>query len=326
MASHSQPITIGVTLGDPAGIGAEVVVKALLHMGDLPQAQFVVFGDRDLFLSAASLCGDKALAVEDRIADFRDEGRKVAHLAGTGKASAEGGEAAAAWIMAGIQAAMQGEIAALVTAPISKLALKMAGYHWPGHTEMLQEKTGAARAVMMMAGGGLRIAMVTTHVAVSALPQAITIEGILSTIAITADAMKRFFGCAEPKIGVCGLNPHAGERGRFGDEEKKVIRPAIERARQAGIEAFGPVAGDVIFRLALGGEYDAVVAMFHDQATIPVKLLAFETGVNVTLGLPIIRTSPDHGTAYDIAGKGCADERSMVQAIRLAARMAAKNA
>jgi len=310
MGSPERRLRIALTLGDPGGIGPEIISKALSRADVRELGKFVVFGQ-------------KALIEAD--VEVSDAGHPVpAEAAHTHRPTADGGRASVAWILAAIEAAQSGDVDAVVTAPISKEAMKLGGHSWPGHTEILKEKTGAERAVMTMVGGGLRVALVTTHMAVADVPAALTREDIHDTTTITDNALRRYFGCRAPRIAVCALNPHAGESGMFGDEDEEVIAPAIESARAQGVDCTGPVPADVVFHQALKGNYDAVVAMYHDQGTIPVKLLAFETGVNVTLGLPIIRTSPDHGTAYDIAGQGIADPGSMVEAIRLAASMAAR--
>ncbi|NOZ19486.1 MAG: 4-hydroxythreonine-4-phosphate dehydrogenase PdxA [Planctomycetes bacterium] len=297
MGSPEPRPTIGITLGDPGGIGPEVVDKALSDKAIRKLAKFIVFG--------------------------RDAETPIPQkLTSTHEPTADGGEMAVGWILAAIAAAMSGDIDAIVTAPISKEAIHLAGYNWPGHTEILKEKTGAERAVMTMVGGGLRVALATTHVAIAKLSSALKKDDVADTIRVTDRGMREYFGFDPPRIAVCGLNPHAGERGMFGWEEAEIIAPAMEAVRREGIDTEGPVPADVVFHQALKGKFDAVVAMYHDQATIPVKLLAFERGVNVTLGLPIIRTSPDHGTAFDIAGKGIADPGSMIEAIRLAADMA----
>ena len=198
----------------------------------------------------------------------------------------------------------------------------MAGYTWPGHTELLAEKFGAPEVAMMFAGGPFRVVLVTIHVALVEAIRSLTRAGILSACRLGALAIKRWFGVEMPRLGVCGLNPHAGEAGRFGHEEREIIGPAVEEANARGIAAFGPVPADTAFHQAMAGRFDLVVAMYHDQGLIPLKLIAFDEAVNVTLGLPIIRTSVGHGTAYDIAGRGIASPRSMIAAIRLAARMA----
>jgi 4-hydroxythreonine-4-phosphate dehydrogenase len=310
MGSPERRLRIALTLGDPGGIGPEIISKALSKSDVLELGEFVVFGQREL-IEADVEVSDAGHPVPPEAAD-------------THGPTPEGGRASVAWILAAIEAAQSGDVDAVVTAPISKEAMKLGGHSWPGHTEILKEKTGSERAVMTMVGGGLRVALVTTHMAVADVPAALTRQDIHDTTAITDDALRRYFACRAPRIAVCALNPHAGESGMFGAEDEAVIAPAIEAARAQGIDCTGPVPADVVFHQAFKGAYDAVVAMYHDQGTIPVKLLAFETGVNVTLGLPIIRTSPDHGTAYDIAGQGTADPGSMVEAIRLAASMAAR--
>jgi len=217
---------------------------------------------------------------------------------------------------------MEEHIDGIVTAPISKEAIHKAGYDWPGHTELLAARTHTKKPVMMMASDKLRVALVTTHVAMTDLPKRITRRNVLDTIMITHHDLRRYFGLRRPRIAVCGLNPHAGEAGRFGNEESRAIRPAVNKARAEGIRCDGPVPADVAFTRGCLARHDAIVAMYHDQATIPVKMTAFESGVNITLGLPIVRTSPDHGTAYDIVRKGVAHPGSMIEAIRMAARMA----
>jgi 4-hydroxythreonine-4-phosphate dehydrogenase len=265
-------------------------------------------------------------------------GEFPARLALLGRATKAGGAASVAWIECAVQMALDGRIDAVVTAPISKEAIHKAGYDWPGHTEMIAESAGVHKPVMMMVGGDsldsaqgkpfdgaqgrLRVALVTTHAAIRDLPGLVTRKNVLETIRIVDHDLKQRFGLRKPAIGVCGLNPHAGEAGLFGTEEKKAIAPAIRQARGEGIACDGPIPADGAFTPKLRARYDAFVAMFHDQACIPVKMLAFDSGVNVTLGLPIIRTSPDHGTAYDIVRTGTANPGSMVAAILLAAEMA----
>ena len=243
-------------------------------------------------------------------------------LALKGKPTAVGGEAAVQWIECATRHAMEGQVDGIVTAPISKQAIHKAGYDWPGHTELLAAKTSTRKPVMMMASDKLRVALVTTHVAMADLPRIITRRNVLDTIRITHHDLRRYFDLRRPRIAVCGLNPHAGEAGKFGKEESRAIRPAVNKARAEGIRCDGPVPGDVAFTPGCLARHDAIVAMYHDQATIPVKMTAFESGVNITLGLPIVRTSPDHGTAYDIVRKGVAHPGSMIEAILMAARMA----
>jgi 4-hydroxythreonine-4-phosphate dehydrogenase len=235
--------------------------------------------------------------------------------------------AAARGVVEAIRAAardcLAGERDALVTGPISKEVIGAGGFDYPGHTELLEETAGRGRAVMLLVGGGLRVALATIHCALREVPARITeplLAGILDVL--QADLTRRF-RLSAPRIAVCGLNPHAGEGGRFGDEEIRAIRPAVLRATERGIDARGPFAADTLFHRAIAGEFDCVLAMYHDQALGPLKTHAFGRAVNVTLGLPLVRTSVDHGTAFDIAGKGRADASSMVEAIRLAAEIAA---
>ena len=341
---------IGVTIGDPSGIGPEVVLRALADRRTRAAARFMVFGSAAVLRRVArELCLDAP--------DFRDApegpigrdagpflmecGECPGRLALLGRPTAAGGVASVAWIECAVQMALDSRIGAVVTAPISKEAIHRAGYDWPGHTEMIAESAGVRKPVMMMVGGGpfgraqgrpegnrmggLRVALVTTHAAIKDLPELITRKNVTETIRIVHRDLRRWFGLRKPRIGVCGLNPHAGEAGLFGTEEKKAIAPAIRQARREGIACDGPIPADAAFTPKLRARYDAFVAMFHDQACIPVKMLAFDSGVNVTLGLPIIRTSPDHGTAYDIVRQGKANPGSMIAAILLAAEMAGRH-
>jgi 4-hydroxythreonine-4-phosphate dehydrogenase len=215
-----------------------------------------------------------------------------------------------------------GEAAGMVTAPISKAAIRQAGCRFPGHTELLAERCGVAQVVMMLGGERLKVCLVTTHLPLRDVPAQLSTASILRTVTIVDDAFRRFFACVQPRIAVLGLNPHAGEGGLFGDEEARLIAPAIAAARAAGIAASGPHSADTLFHFAAQGRFDAVVAMYHDQGLGPLKLMHFEDAVNVTLGLPIVRTSVDHGTAYDLAGTGTASEKSLVAAVRMAIQMA----
>jgi len=216
---------------------------------------------------------------------------------------------------------LSGEVQGMVTCPIQKRGIALAGYDYPGHTEFLQDLTGAGRVVMMLAGERLKVALVTIHVSLAVALKRLTEEVIFETISIVHKDLTRRFGIAEPRIAVAGVNPHAGEGGLFGREEKAVVEPAISRARKEGVDAKGPYPPDTIFYRAYQGEFDVVVSMYHDQGLIPLKLVHFDTGVNVTLGLPIVRTSVDHGTAYDIAWEGKANDGSLLWAIRFANMM-----
>jgi len=323
---------LGITLGDPCGIGPEVVLKALALAGTRRCARFAIIGSDPVLRAVADRFGIRGVrwrvvtglrrSLPEEPIPLIPVGRACRRLALKAKATAAGGKCSLLWVEAAIDMALAGELDAIVTAPINKEALAKAGAPWPGHTEILAARTGAAKPVMMMAGGGVRAALVTTHASIRDLPGLITMENVLAAIRVTARDLARYFGMARPRLAVCGLNPHAGEAGLFGNEEQRAVAPAIEAARKEGIDCSGPFPADVVYVPARRRGFDAVIAMYHDQANIPVKMLAFERGVNVTLGLPIIRTSPDHGTAYDIAPRGVADPGSLIAAIRMAARMA----
>jgi 4-hydroxythreonine-4-phosphate dehydrogenase len=280
---------IGITAGDPAGIGPEIAEKAA--------------SDRRV----RAVC-------EPRIYG-------AARKFPPGILSAEAGRAAYDAIGRAVDDARSGRIAAIATAPINKEALKLAGLPWPGHTEMLAELTGAPLVAMMFWSERLRVVLATIHLPLAKVPSALTLAALTSIIELTHRDLPRF-GLNRPRLALAGLNPHAGEHGLFGTEEMEVFEPAVAHCVKAGINIAGPFPGDTIFLRAYRGEFDAVIACYHDQGLIPIKMVAFGEAVNVTLGLPIVRTSVDHGTAFDIAGKGIADPESMVQAVLLAARLA----
>lgn len=302
---------LAVTLGDPRGIGPEIVARALADEGLREAAEFVLVGPE---------------GVLDGVPP-----RAEAHPVGRWRA---GGDAAAAGRLAGeavraaVELARAGQVDGLVTAPIDKAAFHAGGWPYPGHTEMLQALCGAPHVAMMMAaeatlhGGALRVVLATTHLALRDVPAALTPELLEQQGRLTADALRSWWSIAEPRLGFCAVNPHAGDGGLFGDEEARVLRPALQRLRAAGVRADGPLPADTVFLRALRGEWDAVVAPYHDVGMAAFKTVAFGAGVNVTLGLPFPRTSPDHGTALDIAGSGRADPASMAEAIRLAIRLA----
>nr|WP_026285126.1 4-hydroxythreonine-4-phosphate dehydrogenase PdxA [Thiomonas sp. FB-6] len=341
MGALEKPLAI--SMGDAAGIGPEIIVKAYARGA---AAGCVVYGCAEtLARAAARLAGEAACAraVVARIERPGDgaglppgvipvlqaEGVDAASLRGValGHVDARAGAAAHASIIAASRAALRGEVAALVTAPIHKEALHAAGVPLPGHTEILQDLCGGAPVRMMLANDELRTVLVTIHLSVRRALEAITEEAVLQTLRIT-HAAARAWGLGAARIAVAGLNPHAGEGGLFGDEEARILAPAIGRARAEGIDASGPYAPDTVFMRARNtpthpGAFDVVVAMLHDHALIPVKYLGLEQGVNITLGLPFVRTSPDHGTAFDIAGRGVADEASLCSAIAMARRLAA---
>jgi len=330
--SKKSKLLIGITMGDPCGIGPEIILKSLKSPAVRKIANYVIIGNKNAFDQAArTLKIPFKYRIISHIAEIENSNPPVSllsindfksNLMKQKKPTAEGGELSVQCVIRGINLAMSGHIDALVTAPICKAAIHLGGYGYPGHTEMLKIFSGVDQVVMLMVGGKLKVAFATTHIAIKDVPQSITPEGILGTIIICNEGLKKYFGLKRPRIAVCGLNPHAGEEGIFGGEERKVIIPAIEKARKKGICCEGPVSADTVFYKALNGAYDVVVAIYHDQGAIPLKLHAFETGVNITLGIPFVRTSPDHGTAYDIAGKGIADPRSMIEAIKMALRMA----
>jgi 4-phospho-D-threonate 3-dehydrogenase / 4-phospho-D-erythronate 3-dehydrogenase len=286
---------IGITVGDPAGIGPEIAARAAADPAVRSVCVPVIYGPTE----AADL------------ARFRP-----------GQVTAEAGRAAFDAIVRAVADAQAGRLDGIATAPVSKEAFARAGLPWKGHTDLLAHLTGAPRVAMMFHSDVLRVVLATVHIPLAQVPSALTGERLDEVIALTAAGLPRF-GVARPRIGLAGLNPHAGEQGLFGDEEARVLAPAVARSRARGIDVSGPFPADTIFVRATRGDFDVVVACYHDQGLIPVKLAAFGRAVNVTLGLPIVRTSVDHGTAFDIAGQGRADHSSLVQAIRLAARLAA---
>ncbi len=329
--NKKSKLLIGITMGDPCGIGPEIILKALKSPSIRRIANYVIIGNKGVFdRTARSLKMPVTYQIISHLTKIDDLKYPISLLPVSGfnsnimkqkSATAEGGEVSIQCVIKGINLAMSGHIDALVTAPICKEAIHRAGYGYPGHTEMLHIFSGAKRVVMLMVGGKLRVAFTTTHIALKDVPQSITAENMLETITITNSGLEQYFGLKMPRIAVCGLNPHAGEECLFGDEERRVLIPALEKAKKKGIQCEGPVSADTVFYKALKGVYDAVIAIYHDQGAIPLKLHAFETGVNITLGIPFVRTSPDHGTAYDIAGKGVADPRSMMEAIKMAIKM-----
>jgi 4-hydroxythreonine-4-phosphate dehydrogenase len=322
-------VPLAVTMGDPAGIGAEVVLRAIRVPALARCITPILVGDPGVWHDTARRLqlplrlpeGDAAPTGGIRLvatSGLPERWRRPGPVRGSA-AQAACGAAAYAAIVEAVRLVQSGTAAGLVTAPISKAHVAAAGHHMPGHTELLAKLCGDVPVRMMMAGPTLRVVLVTTHLALRDVPRRLTRELVLQTIAIAAEALRRRFGFAHPRLAVAGLNPHAGEEGLFGDDEARVIAPAVRAARRRGIAAVGPLAADGLFPQLAAGAYDAAICMYHDQGLAPFKLLHFADGVNVTLGLPFVRTSPDHGTAFDIAGTGRADPRSMVAAIRLAA-------
>ena len=298
-------------MGEPAGIGPEVALGAFDALGGrIGSHPLKLVGDADIFAShKAALIPTKARV-----------------QAAPGKPSASNARAVIEAIEIAVRACQAGDAAAIVTAPIHKAVLAGAGFGFPGHTEFLASLTGAARPVMMLASDKLRVVPLVIHVPLARVPSLVTSSGIQETAEIILAALKKDFGIAKPRLAVAGLNPHAGEDGVLGGEEEAIIAPAIAALKAKGLDVQGPLSADTLFHDEARKRYDAVLTMYHDQGLIPIKTLSFWDGVNVTLGLPIVRTSPDHGTAFDIAGTGKADSRSMVAAIRMAAEMADRRA
>jgi len=323
---------IAITMGDPCGVGPEIIARALQDEIVRRCCVPVVIGDRGAMERAVALVGARS-RLQPITADCWPEAiapdtiylQEISTLAARdmeyGQPTAASGDAVYRYITAAAALCLERKVAAMATAPINKEALNRSGHRYPGHTELLAELTATTDFVMMLAGDRLRVTLVTIHEALAAVPRLITYDRVLATIKVTHRDVGRYFK-SKPRIAVLALNPHCGEGGLFGAEEQRIIKPAVEAARASGIDAYGPLSADTLFHFAARGEYDAVVCMYHDQGLIPLKLLHFDDGVNITLGLPIIRTSVDHGTAYDLAGKGIASPVSMTAAIRTAASMA----
>ena len=326
-----------ITMGDPTGVGPEIIIKALLEGAfDALSQPVLVAGDVHVLQRAATVFDQSAelrpgalgepdtLVIAGQQLHVQSLSNLPADKLSYGAPDIDCGKAMAAYIDWAAEQCLAGDAAAMVTAPINKAAIRAAGIKFPGHTELLADRCGVERVVMMLAGEKLKVCLVTTHIPLDLVSQQLNRETILETIRITDSALRRDFGLDKPRLAVLSLNPHAGEGGLFGDEESLLIAPAIADARAEGIDATGPHSSDTLFHFAARGDYDAVICMYHDQGLIPLKLLHFDDGVNVTLGLPIIRTSVDHGTAYDIAGTGKASCNSLIAAIQLAEQMANK--
>ncbi len=348
---------VALTLGDVAGIGPEIIARIVSDPRVLVICRPLIVGHPEIVHRAAQAIGQKVELNPVRLpfsspADPQsvasssppaplppgEKGEKVDcwNPAGDdvlgvplGRIDARAGRAAYEYLVAATRAALAGDVDAIVTAPLSKAALHAAGLAFPGHTEILAEECGVAQVAMMLylpPGGllqnpfGLGVAHVTLHTSIRSVPDLLTTPRILETIHLL-DRFLKSIGCAQPRVGVCALNPHAGEEGIFGDEEATVIVPAVAAAKQAGVNAAGPIPADALLRRAAAGEFDGVAAMYHDQGHIALKLIGFDRAVNITLGLPIIRTSPSHGTAFDIAGKGIARTDGMAEAVRIAAKL-----
>lgn len=308
ISKPAEPILL--TMGEPAGIGPEVAAAAFQALdGRIGTRALKIVGDPAVFdgfaLPAAAFIATRAKAVRR-----------------PGKPDAGNAAATVEAIALAVDLCRNGDASGLVTAPINKHVLMQTGFAYPGHTDYLQHLTGASRAVMMLAGSALRVVPLTVHVPLAQVPGLISQESIIETAEITLAALEKDFGIAAPRLAVAGLNPHAGESGALGREEETIIAPAIAALIAKGHHVIGPLPSDTMFHDEARARYDAALCMYHDQALIPIKTLSFWDGVNVTLGLPIVRTSPDHGTAFEIAGQGKADSRSMIAAIEMAAAMA----
>ena len=320
---------IGITMGDPAGIGPEIIIKALNEPYLYSICRPVIIGDSHILKKTLDLL---AFQLQVHIIDDPEQGRfkfktldtlnvsqfNIEHF----KPSApciETGIAMQDYVVKGVDLALNRKINALVTCPITKTALKLAGSNFHGHTELLAHRTGTKDYAMMLAGQTLRVVLVTIHIPLAQVSANLTIEGIIKKIRLTHTSLRTRFNLKKPRIAVAGLNPHSGEASMFGREEEDIIMPAVRISQEEGIDVHGPLPPDSVFYHAMRGQYDAVVCMYHDQGLIPFKLIHFSDGVNTTLGLPIIRTSVDHGTAYDIAWKGIADPSSLMEAVKMAA-------
>jgi 4-hydroxythreonine-4-phosphate dehydrogenase len=335
LASPPDRPLIGITMGDPCGIGAEVIVKALADPAMRSIGRYIIYGIEDVLNAAADAASIRPFwfHMPPEETSRVDSGVVVADFpeypAGfwvNARPTAEGGRMSLRFFDSAIQAARRGAIDAVVTGPIHKVSWKLAGSRFAGHTDKLGKAFNTKRYTMAFVGGGLRIALATVHIGLLEIRDLLSIGAVFQPIDLLHDALVRWFGIEHPRIAVLGLNPHAGEEGRFGDEERRIIQPAMQMARQHGIDVDGPFPADSFFTPQRRSRFDGVVAMYHDQGLIPIKMLAFDSAVNVTLGLPIIRTSVDHGTAFDIAGTNSADPGSMNAAIRLACRLAARAA
>jgi 4-hydroxythreonine-4-phosphate dehydrogenase len=330
------PANLALTMGDPCGIGPEIIVKAVALLRDRLQSgalTLTLVGSARILAETAARLGQPLDGPGVTVNDIDTLHRRHKDELRIGTVSAGGGNLAYLAIKRAVDLAVAGQADAIVTAPLQKEALHLAGYPHAGHTELLAELTGVKGSVMLLAHGAFRVSHVTTHVALEKVPGLITPDRLIRVATLTEQALQRL-GIARPRIAFAALNPHAGEGGIFGRQDIDVTEPTVARLRAQGMDVTGPVPGDTVFVKHRGGQFDAVVAMYHDQGHIPVKLLGFDvdpvtgqwkslSGVNITLGLPIIRTSVDHGTALDIAGKGIADATSMIEAIDMAAQLSA---
>jgi len=326
----ARPI-LGVTMGDAAGAGPEIAVKALTLPGIREVSRPIVIGDAGVFRQAARIVGSDApvksiasldeASFDDGIIEVLDLHNVDVNRLAYAKIDAMTGNAAYECVAKAVELALAGKIGAIVTSALHKEALNLAGHHFAGHTEILAHLCGGRRVTMLLVAGSFRVSHVSTHVSLREAIERAKKDRIVEVAKLTHDAVRKM-GVEHPRIAVAGLNPHSGEGGLFGNEEMLEITPAVEAAKSQGMDVVGPIPPDTVFFRMKQGQYDAVVAMYHDQGHIPTKVLAFDQGVNVTLGLPIIRTSVDHGTVFGKAGKGTARPDSMIEALKLAAKMA----
>jgi 4-hydroxythreonine-4-phosphate dehydrogenase len=321
---------IAITMGDPAGIGPEIIAKALLMPDIYEVCRPLVLGDIGCLEIASKGVGSLSFqristpseaTARQGVIEVIPVSKLRADSRLPGRPTKAGGKAMVTYILKAVELATSGQVSAMVTGPISKELMHQAGYQFEGHTELLAHLTGTKDYVMMLAGDRLRVSLVTIHCALAEVPRRLSEALIVKTISITYRSLERDFGIDKPRVAVAALNPHAGESGLFGMEDRTIVGPAVEAARDSGLTVEGPFPADTIFYHASTGRYDAVVAMYHDQGLIALKLLHFSDAVNISLGLPIVRTSVDHGTAYDIAGKGVADPSSLIAAVKMAARI-----
>jgi len=321
---------IAVTMGDPAGIGPEIIVKALPREDISKVCRPIIVGDVALLRRVSKRVGPRSFHVMANPGDISERPGTIdvvpvsdlKNSVTPGRPTRDGGTAMVDYILRAVEMATSGQVAAMVTCPINKELMNQVGYGFEGHTELIAHLTQTKDYTMMLAGEKLKVALATIHCPLRDVVDKISKELIVKTITITCRALERDFAIKEPRVAVAALNPHAGESGLFGREDVEIVQPAVEEARDSGLSVEGPLPADTVFYHALNGRFDAVLAMYHDQGLIPLKLLHFSDAVNLTLGLPIVRTSVDHGTAYDIAGRGMADPSSLIAAVNMAARIA----
>ncbi len=314
----SKPV-LALTMGDPSGIGPEIILKSLAKSSVRRLANFIVVGDTGVLQRTLKSLSKlhRSFFKKIQIMDLKNVPMNSFSF---GKERAAYGKASIEYIKKAYELVKVNTADCIVTAPINKSAVKKSGFKFPGHTEFLASLSGAKKFVMMLIGGPLRVSLVTRHIPLSEASKHLSVQNIADTIAITIDAMRTDFNIPKPRIGVCALNPHSGEGGIFGKEELEKIAPAVRRFMEANVT--GPIAADALFYDAYRKKFDVVICLYHDQGLIPLKMIARDIGVNITLGLGFVRTSPDHGTAFDIAGRGEANSRSMETAIKLAVSMA----